>query len=200
MILFLLFNYYFSEAKKPRLTSHSEKPRVTLKRSQSCPIITAAYITALESPLPTTKTITPTAAPLEQNDNTPTQSNQKRIRRKRMIIPIDSDYDDTDDEILNLAQINEVLRNSAAAAISITEADKTIESPESSPRPVEVASETQRLTDDAQQRPQRKIPDRLGDSFHTKAARAERKQTAVVNKLVREARKVAKKKKKVEHR
>ena len=49
-------------------------------------------------------------------------------------------------------------------------------------------------------RPQRKIPDRLGDSFHSRAARAERKQTAIVNKLVREAKKVAKKKKKVECR
>ena len=133
-----------------------------------------------------------------------------------MIIPIDSDYDDTDEEILNLAQINEVLRNSAASAtstptttITTTEAEKPTAQPKSPspppPRsptpPVKDSVETSKQTDDsAQQRPQRKIPDRLGDSFHTKAARAERKQTAIVNKLVREARKVAKKKKKVEHR
>ena len=36
----------------------------------------------------------------------------KRIRRTRMIIPIDSDYDDTDEEILNnLAQISMLEQN-----------------------------------------------------------------------------------------
>ena len=56
-------------------------------------------------------------------------------------------------------------------------------------------------------RPQRKMPEKLEktrrnleEAYHAKAARVERKETAMVNRLVREARKVAKKKKKVEHR
>merc|ERR1712242_345135 len=89
-----------TEAKKPRLTSHSEPQG--LKRSQSCPIITAESLTALtiQSPLPIKSSNPPCTTQQSAQQS-------KRIRRTLMIIPIDSDYDDTDDEILsNLAQIN----------------------------------------------------------------------------------------------
>ena len=136
-------------------TSHSSR----LTRSLSCPLLSTAPLD-----LPTR----------ESRDDSVTTPTQKRTRRKRMIIPTDSDLDD--DEFLKLAQV--LNEKSDQKSQSFDEKDETI----------------------GNDRPQRKIADRLGDSFHSRAARAERKQTAIVNKLVREAKKVAKKKKKVEFR